>query len=146
RNLGGSPLGEGPTPVAEADAQTVKAVQDSAHRALDVFATAGLQGVTQFLEANVPEEELRRAADVVIRLLTGAMSDLRALAGEEAGMAPLSANRDDVQRDDTWLRLSLAALSDLSFYPAPVFFMLSDCDRVEASVFQLNRSPGKGAV
>src|SRR5690606_27294599 len=107
------------------------AVQESARRALDVFAESGLHGITEFLEQNVPSEELPRAADVVVRLLGGAMSDLRVLVRERVGMPPLATDEAQWQRDDTWLRLSVAALSDLSFYPAPVVFMLSDFKHVQ---------------
>ncbi len=133
-------------PVAAAS-EAVRAIQESAVRALDVFQEGGLAGVTQFLERNVPANELPRAAEVVVRLLGGAMADLRILAREQAGMPPLTGESEEqMVRDDTWLRLSLAALSDLSAYPAPVTFMLSDFKHVEASVFQVSRTPGKMAV
>lgn len=146
RNMMHSAREAGPGGFGAAALERGKAIEASARRALDVFAAGGLQGITQFLEGNVPDDELQRAAEVIIRLLTGAMTDLRALAREEAGLAPLSNDPIEWQRDDTWLRLSLAALSDLAVYPAPVFFMLSNFEHVEASVFQLDRSPGKGAV
>lgn len=130
-----------------AAAEAVRAIEDSVIRTLDVFQSGGLLGITDFLESNVPQDELPRAAEVVIRLLGGALAELRQLAREEAGMPPLvSGDEAQMARDDTWLRLSLAALSDLSVYPAPVAFMLSDFDHVEASVFQMSRTPGKMAV
>ncbi len=140
RNLGAAPA----TPAAQ---ESARAVQDSAKRALDVFSTGGLQALTAFLEANVPPDELPRAADVVVRLLGGAMGELRAVARETHGLPVLApANAEEAREQDQWLRLSLAALSDLALYPAPVAFQLSDFQHVQASVFQLNRSPGKFAV
>jgi len=131
----------------DAAAEAVRAIEDSVIRTLDVFQSGGLLGITEFLESNVPSDELPRAAEVVIRLLGGALAELRQLAREEAGMPPLeSGDEAQMARDDTWLRLALAALSDLSVYPAPVAFMLSDFEHVEASVFQMSRTPGKMAV
>lgn len=127
--------------------EAMRAVEDSAMRALDVFATGGLQGITQFLETNVPPDELPRAAEVVVRLLGGTLADLREIARERAGLAPLQDLTDEqFEREDAWLRLAVAGLSDLTLYPAPVAFVLSDFEHVQASVFQLNRSPGKLAV
>lgn len=134
-------------PFSPQAAEAMQAVEASAQRALEVFASEGLPGITRFLESNVPGDELQRATEVIVRLLMGTMSDLRAVAREQGGLEPISL--DDparLEREDMWLRLAVAALSDLSLYPAPVFFMLSGFDQVEASVFQLTRSPGKNAV
>ena len=38
------------------------------------------------------------------------------------------------------------ALSDASLYPAPMAFQLKDFKQVQASVFQVTRSPGKTIV
>ncbi len=130
-----------------ADARARQSVVDSAARALDVFAVGGLQGVTGFLEENVPANELERAAGVVVRLLGGALTMLRDVAREDLGRPPIAdlGEAEQVQAD-LWTRQALAALSDLTLYPAPVFFILQDFEHVEASVFQLNRAPGKLAV
>jgi cytochrome c biogenesis protein len=40
----------------------------------------------------------------------------------------------------------LLALSDASFYPAPLVFSLQDFTQVQASVFQVARAPGKYVV
>ena len=123
-----------------------QALQDSAERALNTFSERGLQGVAQFLEANVPADELPRAADIVIRLLGAAMGELRALVREESGLPALPAEGQAATDADGWSRMAVAALSDLSFYPAPVLFTLADFDHVQASVFQVSRTPGKNAV
>lgn len=132
---------------AGATAQARQSVVDSSARALDVFAAGGLQGLTGFLEDNVPADELEKAAAVVIRLLGGSLTMLRDVAREELGLPPVAElTAQQQEQADLWTRHALAALSDLTVYPAPVFFMLRDFDHVEASVFQLNRSPGQWAV
>lgn len=130
-----------------ADPASQQAVLDSAQRALDVFAEGGLAGMSQFLEQNVPAAELPRAAEVVIRLLGGSMAALREVAREQAGLPPLAYDTAEArQREEAWTRQALTALSDLTLYPAPVFFQLTGFEHLEASVFQLNRAPGKLAV
>lgn len=42
--------------------------------------------------------------------------------------------------------MALLALANLPDYPAPVFLTLSGFEQVEASVFQVARSPGKTTV
>jgi cytochrome c biogenesis protein len=42
--------------------------------------------------------------------------------------------------------MSLLALANLPDYPAPIFMSLKNFDHVEASVFQVARSPGKNTV
>ena len=115
------------------------ALQESAYRALDTFSAGGLQAISEFLETNVPEAELPRAADVVIRLLGSTVTELRGVARERAGLPALDPYEpDNVQ----WVQLAVGALSDLRFYPAPILFSMKSFDLVQASVFQISRAPG----
>jgi cytochrome c biogenesis protein len=118
----------------------------SAQRALDTFATGGLQSIAKFLENNVAAGEQQRAADVVVKLLGGAMAELRNVARERAGLAAIPKNGPDAEAAAGWMQLSVAALSDMFLYPAPVMLSLSNFKHVQASVFQVSRTPGKNAV
>ena len=119
-------------------------LQTAAERALDTFSRGGLQAIAEFLQANTPPAELERAADVVVRLIGASVSELRGLARERAGMPALPDGQDEAAAQ--WSRLAVAALSDLALYPAPVFFALGDFKQVQASVFQVSRTPGKTTV
>ena len=99
-----------------------------------------------FLQANTPPADLERAADVVIRLIGASMNELRAIERERAGLPPVATSGPDGERAAVWSRLAVAALSDLTVYPAPVFLSLADFKHVQASVFQVSRTPGKRAV
>ena len=123
-----------------------QALENSAGRALDTFATGGLQAISKFLESNVPLAEQQRAADIVIRLLGSSMSELRLVARERAGLPALGNTPADQERNITWSRLAVAALSDVNFYPAPMLFTLKSFEHVQASVFQVSRTPGKMIV
>lgn len=121
------------------DGPTRAALQESANRALDTFSAGGLQALSEFLELNVPAAELPRAADVVIRLLSSTMTELRGVARERSGLPALSpTDMDNAQ----WVQLAVGALSDLRFYPAPILFSMKSFDLVQASVFQISRAPG----
>jgi cytochrome c biogenesis protein len=123
----------------------------STSRALGLFAGAesgpgkaagGLQAVSEFLEANVPEAERQRAGEVLVRILNGALFELVQQSRESAGLAPLP--RDD--RTQAFMSQAVLALSDAYLYPVPMAFELVDFQQVQASVFQVTRSPGRVIV
>jgi cytochrome c biogenesis protein len=120
-----------------------KALQTSAERALDTFATGGLGAISEFLERNVPKAEQQRAADIIARLLSSSVAELYRLTRERAGLVPIGNTPEQLEKAENWSRLAVAALSDLAFYPAPVLFTLKSFDHVQASVFQVSRTPGK---
>ncbi|MBX3586200.1 MAG: cytochrome c biogenesis protein ResB [Ramlibacter sp.] len=120
----------------------------SASRALSLFAGAepgkggstlgGLQAVSDFLEANVPEAERARAGDVLVRILTGVLYELTQLSRERAGLKPLVPS----EHTQGFMSQAVLALSDVPLYPAPMAFELKDFTQVQASVFQVARAPG----
>ena len=123
----------------------------SAARALGLFAGAeevkgqrasGLQAISDFMEAAVPEAERERAAEVLLRILNGSLYELNALAREGAGLKPLPEN-EATQR---YMTQAVLALSDAPLYPAPMAFELKDFKQVQASVFQVARAPGQNVV
>lgn len=136
--------------------ELVQALAASASRALNLFAGAepilkemggsapkgGLQAVSAFMEANVPEAEREKASDVLVRILNGVLFELNQLAREKADLKPLA--RDDDARN--FMTQSVLSLSDSFFYTAPLTFMMDDFTQVQASVFQVSRAPGKTIV
>jgi cytochrome c biogenesis protein len=139
--------------------ELLEALKGSAGRALGLFAGAeadalpkpaqgepaikgGLQAVSTFLEANVPEAERERASDVLVRILNGTLFELLQLSREKAGLAPLERG-EDTQR---FMTLSVMGLSDAFLYPAPMAFGLKDFTHIQASVFQVARAPGQTIV
>jgi cytochrome c biogenesis protein len=120
----------------------------SASRALALFSGAeatpgskapgGLLAVSEFIEANVPEAERPRAGEVLVRILNGTLFELAQLSRERAGLPPLP--RDE--RTQAFMTQAVLALSDAFAYPAPMAFELKDFQQVQASVFQVTRSPG----
>ncbi len=129
---------------------------ESALRALTLFAgaepagapsgqpkpVAGLQAISDFMEANVPEAERNRAGEVLVRILNGVLFELTAMTREQAGLKPLP--QDDNTR--AFMSQMVLSLSDAPHYPAPMAFELTDFKQVQASVFQVARAPGKKIV
>ncbi|MEJ7928524.1 cytochrome c biogenesis protein ResB [Ramlibacter sp. AN1015] len=126
----------------------------SAGRALELFAGAGsgetadgravggLQALSQFMEANVPEAERARAGEVVVRILNGSLFELAQIARQRAGLPPL----DSSEATQSFMNQAVIALSDMHLYPAPMAFRLMDFTQVQASVFQVARAPGRNIV
>jgi cytochrome c biogenesis protein len=127
--------------------ELAKQLAASTGRALGLFAGAetlpgkpvgGLQAVSDFLETNVAEAERSRASEVLIRILNGSLFELAQLSRERAGLKPLEPS-DATQR---FMTQAVLALSDATAYPVPIAFTLKDFKQVQASVFQVTRSPG----
>ncbi|WP_411883807.1 cytochrome c biogenesis protein ResB [Polaromonas sp. YR568] len=129
----------------------------SASRALALFAgsgadaaaagggngkAAGLQAISDFMEANVPEAERNRAGEVLVRILNGALFELAQMTREQAGLKPMAQDEKTLG----FMSQMVLSLSDAHFYPAPMAFELKDFTQVQASVFQVARAPGKTIV
>jgi len=127
----------------------------SASRALALFAgsgpdaangngktSAGLQAISDFMEANVPEAERNRAGEVLVRILNGALFELAQMTREQAGLKPMPQDEKTLG----FMSQMVLSLSDAHFYPAPMAFELKDFTQVQASVFQVARAPGKTIV
>ncbi len=128
--------------------QLAEQLAASTSRALSLFAGAeakpgdpqgGLQALSAFIESNVPEAERPRAGEVLVRILNGALFELEQASRARSGMKPME--RDD--KTQAYMTQAVLALSDAYAYPAPVSFQLQDFKQVQASVFQVTRSPGR---
>ena len=123
------------------------ALQTSAERVMALFAgravggASGLQAIADFLEKNVPEDQRVKTSEVLIRILNGVLYELA--APEVIG----SVSEGKALRDrPDWLNVAVLALSDAKSYPAPMIFQLKDFKQVQASVFQVTKSPGQTIV
>jgi len=124
----------------------------SAARALALFAgvpvggqmpaVAGLQAISDFIEANVPEAERSKAGEVLVRILNGVLFELEQAAREQAGVPAFVPDA----RGQAFMTQAVLALSDVPLYPAPLVLTLTDFTQVQASVFQVARAPGKNVV
>ncbi|MCA1325700.1 cytochrome c biogenesis protein ResB [Herbaspirillum sp. alder98] len=120
-------------------------LQQSAQRGLDIFAGDGSQSgfiaVTRFLE-KLPAAEQEKAADIFMKILNGSMWELWQAARAKDGQAAVASD----EANGRFLQLSINALADAGFYPAPVLLQLTGFEEIKASVLQVTRSPGKKVV
>ncbi|OOG41250.1 cytochrome c biogenesis protein ResB [Polaromonas sp. A23] len=127
----------------------------SASRALALFAgpdqpansaqakpLAGLQAISDFMETNVPESERNRAGEVLVRILNGVLFELLQSTREQNGLKPLPLD----EKTQAFMAQAVLSLSDAHHYPAPMAFALKEFTQLQASVFQVARTPGKNIV
>ncbi|HYD59696.1 MAG TPA: cytochrome c biogenesis protein ResB [Noviherbaspirillum sp.] len=120
-------------------------VRRSAMRGLEIFAgndkEAGFLAVTKFLE-QVPAAEQQKAAEIFMKILNGTLWELWQAAREKNGLKPAVVD----EKHERFLQLAINAVSDATFYGAPVYLQLREFEEVKASVLQVTRSPGKNVV
>lgn len=138
-------------------AELQQQLEVSARRALDLFAGAippkpgvpqgmpsgGLQALSEFIEAAVPEAQREQASSTLVRILNGALFELLNLGREQAGLKALPFDQEGAR---TFMTQSVLSLSDAVFYPSPVILTLEGFTPKQASVFQVTRTPGRNVV
>lgn len=114
----------------------------AARGALDTFAKAGFNGIIE----NVPEVDREKVLAFAVPMIQVTLGELRNVMREQSGLPPVPTTGPEGQAAENWLQLALLAFANLPDYPAPVFLSLKDFDHIQASVFQVTRSPGKNTV
>ncbi len=115
---------------------------DGASAAVQGKSLAGLQAISDFMEANVPASERDRAGEVLVRILNGVLFELAQLTREQSGLKPLPLD----EKTQAFMAQAVLSLSDAHYYPAPMAFELKDFTQLQASVFQVAKTPGKNIV
>jgi cytochrome c biogenesis protein len=128
--------------------QLTAQLQQLAIRVLGLFSgsegrSAGLAALMQHVEQKVPVDERERISQLMLRVLSSCLFDMVSSQRALAKLAPLSGTDSANQ---AFMTQALLSLSDSMDYAAPVLLLLKDFDKVQASVFQVTRAPGKLVV
>ena len=123
-------------------AQRALALFAGAERAKPDSSPGGLAALADFLETNVPADDRARISEVLLRILNGCLLELANLGRERDGLKPLAPS----EQTQAFMTQAVLALSDSTFYPAPMLLQLTDFKHVQASVFQVARAPGQTLV
>src|SRR5690606_23472710 len=94
----------------------------------------------------VPEQDREKVLGFAVPMIQLSLSELHDIVRAQAGKPPIDRQGAAAEEADKWMQMSLLALANLPDYPAPVFMALKGFEQVEASVFQVARSPGKNTV
>lgn len=114
----------------------------AARGALRTFARHGFNGIVEAAPADQREKILNFAVPMIQLTLT----ELRELARARQGEPALDAQGAGAEHERQWMRMAVLALASLPDYPASVVLQLTSFEQVQASVFQVARSPGKTIV
>ncbi len=117
-------------------------LQKAAVGALETFSRAGFNGIIE----KVPEQDREKVLGFAVPMIQLALLELRDIVRMQSGKPPVDREGAAAEEADKWLQMSLLALANLPDYPAPVFMALKGFEQLEASVFQVARSPGKNTV
>lgn len=115
---------------------------DSTEKVLSLFASGGYDALARFIEKSVPAADQDKAAQTYIKVLENAAFEAYQISRERAKLPPAAPDNNALR----FVRDSLNAMSDAFFYGSPVYFQLAGYVQVQASGFQLTRSPGRDIV
>jgi len=107
--------------------------------ALETFAMGGIDA----LVARAPQDQREKILGFAVPMIQVSLANLLDLWRDRQGLARVALDDPDAQR---WLQLAVLALANLPAYDAPVFLQLDGFEHVQASVFQVTRTPGKPVV
>jgi len=114
-------------------------LQRAAQGAMETFVAGGFEA----LVARAPPEEHEKIMTFAVPMLHMSLAHLLDMYHAQQGLPPVDVNDAATQR---WVQLALLALANLPAYEASVFLQLTHYDPVQASVFQVTRTPGKPLV
>lgn len=114
----------------------------AAKGALDSFARSGFNEMIE----RIPPDEREKVLGLAVPMVQLSLFELYDADRQARGLAALPREGDAAEEAADWVRVALLALSNLPDYPAPVMLQLQTFEQVQASVFQVTRSPGKYVV
>lgn len=117
-------------------------LQKAAVGALETFSRAGFDGIIE----KVPEKDRENVLGFAVPMIQLSLMELREIVRGQSGRQPIDHNGPTGEEADKWVQMALLAMANLPDYPAPVFMTLKGFEQVQASVFQVARSPGKNTV
>ena len=110
----------------------------AAFKTIETFVQRGFNGIIE----PIPEAERERILSLTVPMLQMTLLELRNIARENNGLEPVSYEGEKGAYEEQWVQLALLAFANLPDYPAPVILTLDSFEQVQASVFQVARSPG----
>jgi len=126
--------------VEDRDTTLEQSLEDSLIRLVQIFMTGGFTEVASFIDSTLPEAERETLGSAYVSMLREMLARIYFSAID------LDATEIDTQQQLTFLQDSVDAIGSFSRYGAPVYFLLTDFDHVEASGLQVTHSPGKSTV
>ncbi|MDR9498222.1 MAG: cytochrome c biogenesis protein ResB [Hydrogenovibrio sp.] len=110
---------------------------------LMLFRRQGFNGITSFVEENVPPEEQKRVRDYYINQTSLALQTLYLSVLEKEATQDLETISEFNKQ---WFEDAMVVLNSLSNYGPPLFFELENFTHIQSTGLQITKSPGKDVV
>lgn len=117
-------------------------LEKAAQGALETFYRSGFDGIIE----QVPEAQREQVLGFAVPMIQLTLTELRDIMREQTGRPAVQHDGEAGRDAEVWVQMALLGLANLPDYPAPVFLSLKSFEQVEASVFQVARTPGKNTV
>ncbi|MDG6778759.1 cytochrome c biogenesis protein ResB [Thiomicrorhabdus sp. zzn3] len=112
---------------------------------LTLFRAKGFEGISEFVNKNVPEAEREKVSDYYFSQTSFALQSLYMDVLKQEGR-PITDDQDITDFDKTWFEDALNAYNGLSHYGPPMYFELESFKQIQSTGLQITKSPGKDVV
>lgn len=112
---------------------------------ITLFRQAGFDGISRFIEQNVPQDQQQRVAEFYFAQLANALQAIY-LELLEQEQAVLDEQGTISELNQLWFEDALTAIASLHRYGPPMFFELTSFKQIQSTGLQITKSPGKDVV
>lgn len=112
---------------------------------LMLFRNKGFNGITDFVNQNVPEADREKVSEYYFGQTSFALQTLYMDILIQEGVAK-SQDEEVSQFDKTWFEDALNTVTGLSVYGPPMYFEIENFKEIQATGLQITKSPGKDVV
>lgn len=112
---------------------------------LVLYRQKGFTGITEFVNANVPEADREKVSEYYFGQTSFALQTLYLHTLKQEGV--ISDYQAEVSTfDQTWFEDALNTIAGLSRYGPPMYFEMTGFTEIQATGLQITKSPGKDVV
>lgn len=127
---------------AELDPSIRKNIGQAMSILIRLFQTAGTNGILDYLDKNVQEEEREKSSKAYIKLLQTALRDIYLDVLRQEGVDTEKLDKDD----QLFFEDAVNAINAIHYYGTPFYLQLKNFQLKEATGLQITRTPGKKFV
>ena len=125
------------------DTKLQEEVSTAMAQLVEIFRAGGYEALSEYLDANVPEDKRGAAAEAYLKVLDHGLRDIYMAVLEEEG---IDTSKEISPEDRQFFEDAVSALSVLHRYGSPFYLQLEDFEHRQATGLLITRTPGKNIV
>ncbi len=125
------------------DTKLQEEVSTAMAQLVEIFRAGGYDALSEYLDANVPEDKRGAAAEAYLKVLDHGLRDIYMAVLEEEG---IDTSKEISPEDRQFFEDAVSALSVLHRYGSPFYLQLEDFEHRQATGLLITRTPGKNIV